>query len=142
MDAKTRALIQELTDGLLEASNRLSETACTCADRSNGHEKDCSGLRATKKFDELVEKATKALSGKLVITKFPIEYKGWKIEIKMGREFKRTRGSVKGKRGYVATRLSDGKTTEFAPSYDTTPCVQSVKIMIDAEERALELYKR
>jgi len=73
---------------------------------------------------------------------FPIEYKGWRIEIKMGREFKGTRGSVKGKRGYIATRTSDGKIVEFAPSYDCTPSVSAVKTMIDAEVRAEELYRR
>lgn len=140
MDAKTRSLLETLTKALESASASLLENSCTCVDRSEGHQPDCSGLGEVEDHDKLVEKAKKFLSGKLVITKFPMEYKGWKIEIKMGREFKGTRGSVKGKRGYVATRISDGKISEFPPSYDTTPSVQAVKIMIDVEERTVAPY--
>lgn len=141
MEKKARALLEELVKSLADASARVLECACTCADRSQGHEENCSGISYTKQYDALVEKAKKILSEKAASATFPMEYKGWKIEIKMGHEFKGTRGSVKGKRGYVATRISDGKITEFAPSYDTTPSVQAVKCMIDAEERATALYK-
>lgn len=140
MNTKTKALVGALTKALADASSQLLDAACTCVDRSNGHELGCSGLSYTKDFDKLVEKARKLLEAKPASASFPMEYKGWRIEIKMGREFKGTRGSVKSKRGYVATRLSDGKVQEFAPSYDTNPNVQAVKIMIDAEERAKELY--
>jgi hypothetical protein len=142
MDKKTRSLVEELTDALQDASNKLAETACTCADRSNGHERNCSGMTYTEEFDKLVEKARTLLAEKFTSTTFPMEYKGWKIEIKMGHEFKGTRGSVKNKRGYVATRISDGKTVQFAPSYDSTPSVQAVKIMIDVEEKSVALYKK
>jgi hypothetical protein len=67
-------------------------------------------------------------------TSFPLEYKGWRIEIKSGADFG-ARGSVKGKRGYIATRLSDGKTHKLAPSYDVSPTLAGVKQIIDIEER-------
>lgn len=140
MDKKLKALAEELTKSLESASASLLENSCTCVDRSEGHQPDCSGLREVEDHDKLVEKAKKILTEKPASTTFPMEYKGWKIEIKMGREFKGARGSVKNKRGYVATRISDGKVTEFAPSYDTNPSVQAIKIMIDAEERATALY--
>lgn len=140
MNTKAKALVEELIQALSEASRRIEETACTCADRSQGHEKICSGATYIAEYESLMAKARKLLEVKGAGASFPMEYKGWKIEIKMGREFKGARGSVKNKRGYVATRLSDGKVQEFAPSYDTTPSVQAVKIMIDAEERAVALY--
>jgi hypothetical protein len=142
MNKKLKALAEELTKALESASASLLENSCTCVDRSDGHQPDCSGLREVEDHDKLVEKAKKILAEKPSGgTTFPMEYKGWKIEIKMGREFKGARGSVKNKRGYVAIRISDLKTVEFAPSYDTTPSVQAVKIMIDMEERATALYK-
>lgn len=142
MEKKTKALIQELEDGLLEASNRLAQCVCTCVDKTSSHLKECPAIAATAKFDALIEKAAKVLAEKPKGASFPMEYKGWTITIKMGHEFKGARGSVKNKRGYVATRASDKKVVEFAPSYDSNPSVQIVKIMIDAEERAIELYKR
>lgn len=142
MDKKLKALAEELTKALESASASLLENSCTCVDRSEGHQPDCSGLREVEDHDKLVEKAKKILAEKAAAgTTFPMEYKGWKIEIKMGHEFKGTRGSVKNKRGYVATRITDGKITEFAPSYDSNPSIKAVKTMIDIEERATALYK-
>jgi hypothetical protein len=140
MDTKTKGVVEGLLSALSDASRRIEETSCTCVDRSMGHEKICSGIMYTTEYNPIIEKARELLAEKPAGAAFPMEYKGWKIEIKMGREFNGARGSVKSKRGYVATRISDGKVTEFAPSYDTTPSVQAVKIMIDMEERAQVLY--
>ena len=142
MNTETKALVEELVKALVDVSKRLEEKTCTCLPSSGGHENICSGTTYTEEYKALVEKARNLLKAKLTITRFPMEYKGWKIEIKMGHEFKGIRGSVKKKRGYVATRLSDGMVSMFAPSYDTTPSLQSVKIMIDAEERGAALYSK
>jgi hypothetical protein len=139
---KAKTVIEGLLKALSDASRRIEDIACTCVDRSKGHEKICSGTTYTAEYEQVMEQARKLLAEKSTGASFPMEYKGWKIEIKMGHEFKGTRGSVKNKRGYVATRISDGKVTEFPPSYDTNPSVQTVKIMIDMEERAEVLYKK
>jgi hypothetical protein len=144
MDKKTRALIEDLTRSLENASSRLLECACTCVDRSQGHQSDCRALVQTQGHDALTERAWKVLQEMKppISVVFPMEYKGWRIEIKMGHQFKGARGSVRNKRGYIATRISDGKVVQFAPSYDTTPSVQTVKILIDVEERSTALYKK
>lgn len=64
---------------------------------------------------------------------FPMEYKGWRIEIKMGHEFGR-RGAVANYRGYVATRLSDGKTHNLMPSSAGPASLSGAKAIIDIEE--------
>lgn len=76
-----------------------------------------------------------ALSSSLVIDRFPLDYKGWTINIKMGKEFKGARGSVRNKRGYSAVRNSDGKVIEYAPSYDVSPSLSGIKVLIDVQEK-------
>lgn len=50
----------KLLSALQSASAQLLETACTCADRTEGHQRDCSGLSYVKEFDYLIFKVTKA----------------------------------------------------------------------------------
>ena len=71
-------------------------------------------------------------------SKFPLTYKGWKIQVRQGKDFKGTRGSVRNKRGYVATKkkLSMGyRELEFRPTYDTSPTLGTVKSLLDLEEQ-------
>lgn len=50
----------KLLSALKSAAGHLLETACTCADRTEGHQRDCSGLSFTKEFDYLIFKVTSA----------------------------------------------------------------------------------
>lgn len=133
MDKKLKALAEELTKALESASASLLENSCTCVNRSEGHQRDCSGLRAVEDHEKLVEKAKKILSEKPASITFPMGYKGWKIEIKMGHQFGR-RGAVANYRGYLATRLSDGKTHKLIPSSAGPASINDVKAIIDVEE--------
>ncbi len=62
---------------------------------------------------------------------FPCEYNGWKVEIKMGHEFKGTRGSTRRSRGYVATCTSTGEVQEFPPSAGNSVGFMTVKQWVD-----------
>jgi hypothetical protein len=53
-------------------------------------------------------------------------YNDWTIEIKMGHEFKGTRGSVRRMRGYIATNKFNGKVQEFRPQ---SGCLQSLTLI-------------
>jgi len=62
---------------------------------------------------------------------FPCEYGGWKVEIKMGHEFKGTRGSTRRSRGYVATCIATKEVQEFPPSAGNSVGFTTVKQWVD-----------
>lgn len=66
---------------------------------------------------------------------FPCEYEGWRVEIKMGHEFKGTRGSTRRSRGYVATNIATGQVQEFPPSAGSSAGFSSVKQWVDLMNR-------
>lgn len=65
---------------------------------------------------------------------FPCEYHGWKVEIKMGHEFKGTRGSTRRSRGYVATCIATKEVQEFPPSAGNSVGFFTVKQWIDLKQ--------
>lgn len=79
--------------------------------------------------DNLVNALETALKPKGL--SFPCEYGGWKVEIKMGHEFKGTRGSTRRSRGYVATNNSTGEIQEFPPSAGNSVGFSTVKQWVD-----------
>lgn len=66
---------------------------------------------------------------------FPCEYGGWRVEIKMGHEFKGTRGSTRRSRGYISTDLSTGEVQEFPPSAGNSVTMVTVRQWIDLKNR-------
>lgn len=62
---------------------------------------------------------------------FPCEYGGWKVEIKMGHEFKGTRGSTRRSRGYIATCITTKEVQEFPPSAGNSVGFATVKQWVD-----------
>jgi len=79
--------------------------------------------------DTLVSRLEAALQKKGL--SFPCEYRGWKVEIKMGHEFKGTRGSTRSSRGYVATNIATGEVQEFPPSAGNSAGYAAVRQWID-----------
>lgn len=51
-----------LLNALKRASADIEEMSCTCVDRSNGHQKDCQGVRNAKDYDKLIAKTEKAIA--------------------------------------------------------------------------------
>lgn len=72
---------------------------------------------------------------------FPCEYRGWRVEIKMGHEFKGTRGSTRRSRGYMATNLQSGQIQEFPPSAGSSAGFVTVKKWIDVMVASEQDYR-
>lgn len=83
--------------------------------------------------DNLVNALEAALKPKGL--SFPCEYDGWKVEIKMGHEFKGTRRSTRRSRGYIATCTSTGEIQEFPPSAGNSVGFTTVKQWVDLKNR-------
>jgi hypothetical protein len=84
-------------------------------------------------LDGLIERLEVALKPKG--QSFPCEYGGWRVEIKMGHEFKGTRGSTRRSRGYISTNLSTGEVQEFPPSAGNSVTMVTVRQWIDLKNR-------
>lgn len=82
--------------------------------------------------DRLVNAIEEAMKPKGM--SFPCEYDGWKVEIKMGHEFKGTRGSTRRSRGYVATKISTGEIQEFPPSAGNSVGFSTVRQWINLKK--------
>lgn len=63
---------------------------------------------------------------------FPQIWKGWSIQIRMGHEFKGTRGSTRRSRGYVAVK--GDRVQEFPPSGGQPASLAGVRAWIDLVE--------
>jgi len=72
---------------------------------------------------------------------FPCDYEGWRVEIRMGHEFKGTRGSTRSSRGYVATNISTGEVQEFPPSAGNSAGFASVRQWIDLKKTMEKKYQ-
>lgn len=83
--------------------------------------------------DALADRIAEALKVKGL--SFPREYAGWRVEIKMGHEFKGTRGSTRRSRGYVARNITTGETQEFPPSAGHSAGFLAVKQWIDLKNK-------
>lgn len=54
--AKKDAAITQLARALHSAALALEEASCTCVDRSEGHQRGCSGVSHAKDYFKLAEK--------------------------------------------------------------------------------------
>jgi hypothetical protein len=52
---KQDATIKKLAEALAQAAIRLEESACTCQDRSEGHERGCVGVDHAKPFFKIAK---------------------------------------------------------------------------------------
>lgn len=70
------------------------------------------------------------------------EFGGWRIERRIGSDFKGTRGAVRSRCGYIATHIETGHVEEFRPDSSGDVKIAIVRRMLETKGQLIELEKR